>query len=69
MPSLVHTMAYPLFGAKPLSESMLAFCQPHLWKQILVKLELKYNSFDSNKCDENVYLKIRPCLDLDVWTQ
>ena len=38
-----------LLGAKPLSEPMLAHCHLDHWEQILLKLESKYNSFQSRK--------------------
>ena len=35
--SLVQIMACRLFGAKPLSEPMLDYCQLEPWEQTLVK--------------------------------
>ena len=37
--ALVQLMTCPLFGAKPLPELMLVYCQLDLWEQILVKFE------------------------------
>ena len=48
--ALVPVMACRLFGAHPLPEPMLAYCQLDPWEQILVKLESKYRSFHSWKC-------------------
>ena len=39
MPALVQIMACRLFGAKPSSELMLAYCWLDTWEQILVKFE------------------------------
>ena len=44
-PTLFQTIAWHLFGAKPLSEAMLDYCRLDQWKQIPVKFELKLNSF------------------------
>ena len=40
----VQVMAWLLFGAKPLSEPMLAYCQSNPYKQNSVKFESKHNS-------------------------
>ena len=45
MPSLVQIMVCRLFGAKPSSGPMLAYCQWEPWKLISVKFESKYDSF------------------------
>ena len=42
-------MACRLFGAKPLPEPVLTYCQLDLWQQISVKFELKYKTFHSWK--------------------
>ena len=44
-PALVQVMACCLFGAKPLPELMLAFCQLDSWEQISVKFKSKPFSF------------------------
>ena len=49
-PALVQVMACRLFGAKPLPEPMLAFCQLDSWEQISVKFESEFYNFDSRKC-------------------
>ena len=38
-------MACRLFGAKPLPEPMLAYCQLDSWEQTSVKFESKYKTF------------------------
>ena len=43
-------MACRLFGAKPLLEPMLAYCQLDPWEQISVKFESKYKTFHSEEC-------------------
>ena len=51
MPSLVPIMACRLFGAKPLSEPMLDYCQPDHKEQIWMKFYLKLGrSTCSKKC-------------------
>ena len=40
--SLVHVMACRLFGAKPLPEHTLAYCQLDSWEQISVKFESEF---------------------------
>ena len=44
-PSLVQIMAYRPFGAKPLSELMLAHCKLNPQAQISVKVESKHDTF------------------------
>ena len=48
--ALVQVMACRLFGAKPLPEPMLTYCQLEPWEQNLVKLESGYTTFYSWKC-------------------
>ena len=43
-------MVWRLPAAKPLPESMLAY-QLHLKEQLAMKLESKFDNFDSNKYD------------------
>ena len=43
--SLVQVMASRLFGAKPLPEPMLAYCQLDSWKYISVKFEPEFYHF------------------------
>ena len=45
--ALVRVMTCRLFGAKPLPEQMLAYCQLNSWEELSVKLEL-YNSIQEN---------------------
>ena len=42
-------MACRLFGAKQLSESIVAYCWLYPWEQISVKFEVKYISFHTCK--------------------
>ena len=42
---LVQVMACRLFGAKPLPEPMLAFCQLDSWEHISVKFEWEFYNF------------------------
>ena len=49
--SLVQVMACLLFGAKPLPEPMLAYCQLDSWEHNWVKFESKFYHFHSRKCD------------------
>ena len=49
-PQLVQIMACRLFGATPLSERMLYYCQLGHWEQISVNLDLKFKPFHSRKC-------------------
>ena len=48
--ALVQVMACRLFGAKPLPEPMLSYCQLYSWEQISVKLESKFCHFHPRKC-------------------
>ena len=48
--TLVQVIACRLFGAKPLPEPMLPYCQLDLWEQTSVKFESKYKPFHSWKC-------------------
>ena len=54
--TLVQVMACRLFGAKPLSEPMLAYCQLDIWEQISLKSSLKFIYFHSRKCDSKCCL-------------
>ena len=47
---LVHVMACRLFGAKPLPEPMLAYCQLDYREQISLKVEPKLYHIHSRKC-------------------
>ena len=47
---LVQIMACRLFGAKPLSETMLSYCWLDHWVQTLLKRESKSTNFPSGKC-------------------
>ena len=49
-PALVHVMACRLFGAKPLPEPMLAYCELDSWEQISVKFESEFYHFHSKTC-------------------
>ena len=54
-------MACPLFGAKPLHELMLAYCQLDSWEQISVKFESEFitfiqeNAFEIVVCQNGVH--------------
>ena len=48
--SLVHVMACRLFGAKPLPEPMLDYCQLDSWEQVSVKFEFEFYHCHSRKC-------------------
>ena len=48
--ALVQVMAWRLFGAKPLPEPMLTYCQLYPREQISVKVELEFYHFHSGKC-------------------
>ena len=50
MLSLVQVMACGLFGAKPLPEPMLAYCQLDSWEQISLIFESEFCHFHSRKC-------------------
>ena len=43
--SLVRVMACHLFGAKPLPEPMLVYCQLDYWEQVSVKFESEFHHF------------------------
>ena len=49
IPPLVQIMACQLFGAKPLSKSIMAYCQLDLMEHISMKYYLKFKSFHSRK--------------------
>ena len=49
--TLVQIMACRLFGAKPLPEPMLAYCQFDSWEHISVKYESEFYNFHSRKCN------------------
>ena len=56
--ALVQLMACRLFGAKPLPEPMLAYCQLDSREQISVKFESEFCHFHSRKCFWNCRLPI-----------
>ena len=55
--ALVQIMACRLFGAKPLSKSMLVYCQLEPKEQISVKFQSKCKTFHSWKCVRNCRLR------------
>ena len=57
IPPLFQIMASHLFGAKPLSESMLLYCQLDPNEHISVKFYLKFKSFHSRKCTWKCHLR------------
>ena len=66
IPTLVQIMACGLFGAKPLSEPMLPYCQLHPKEHISMKFYLKFIHSNWRKCP----WKLWPfCLSFSVLTQ
>ena len=59
-PALVQVMACRLFGAKPLPEPMLTYCQLDPWEQTSVKFESKYKTVFMKMHLEMSYAKWRP---------
>ena len=55
--SLVQIMACRLFGAKPLCEPMLSYCQLDTTEHISVKICIKQKSFHSSKCTSKYNLR------------
>ena len=53
-PSLVQVMACRLFGAKPLPEPKLVYCQLDPWEQVSVKFESEFYPFIQENAFENV---------------
>ena len=47
-------MAYRLFGAKPLSETMLVHCQLDTWEQTSVKFDKNKKLFIYENASENI---------------
>ena len=68
--SLVQVMACRLFGAKPLPEPMLTYCELDSWEHISVKFESEFYHFHSGKCSWKCRLsKCRPfCAGGDEWS-
>ena len=56
--ALLQIMARRLFGAKPLSEPMLSYCQLDSWEHISVKFELEFDHFHARKCIWTCHLPI-----------
>ena len=54
--AFVQVTACRRFGANPLPEPMLAFCQLDFWEQISVKFEWEFFHFNSRKCFWNYHL-------------
>ena len=54
--ALVQVMACRLYGAKPLPEPILDYCQLDPWEQISVKFESEFYHFHSRKCISNFRL-------------
>ena len=61
-PSLVTIMACRLFGAKPLSELMLRYCQLILWDQTSVTFCSKFKHFNLENLFENVPCQVAAIL-------
>ena len=70
IPPLLQIMACRLFGAKPLSEPMLSYCQLDPKEYISVKFYLKFKTFHSRKRHLRMSsAKWQPfCLNLNVLT-
>ena len=49
--SFVQVMACRLFGARPLTELMLAYCQLYFWDHISVTFKSDFYHFRSRKCN------------------
>ena len=59
--ALFQIMTCHLFGAKPLPEQMLVYCQLDSWEHISVKFEPEFYHFHSRKCIRNCRLpRCRP---------
>ena len=59
--ALVQIMACGLFGAKPISKPVLAYCHLDSWEQISMKFKSEFYHFHSRKCIWNCRLpKWRP---------
>ena len=54
--SLLQIMAWCQFCAKPLSESVLSYCQLHIKEHISLKFFSKFKSFHSRKCTWKCHL-------------
>ena len=54
--ALVQAMAWRLFGANPLPEIMMVYCQLDSWEQISVKFKSEFYHFHSRKCLRNCRL-------------
>ena len=65
--ALFQLMACRLFGAKPLPEQMLAYCQLDSWEQISVKFEFEFYHFHPRKCMQNVVCKMSAILSRGSW--
>ena len=52
--ALIQVMACRLFGAKPLPEPLLAYCQLDSWKQISLEFESEFYHFNSEKVHLNL---------------
>ena len=62
--SLFQIMACRLVGAKPLSETVLKYCQLGPWKQTPVKFWSKFKHFHSRKCIFAVILSQSRCVNV-----
>ena len=58
MPSLVRITACRLFGANPLSEQMMVYCQLDPEEYISMKFDLKFKSFNQWNAFEDVSVKM-----------
>ena len=64
IPTLLQIMACRLFGANPLSEPMLPYCQLDPKQCISVKFHLKFKSFHSRNCPSNTIGEMAAILSL-----
>ena len=63
-------MACHLFGAKPLHEPMLAYCQLNSWEHTSVKFESEFYHFHSRQCNWKCHLpKWWPFCPRGIWVE
>ena len=65
--SLVQILACRLFGAKPLSEPVLEYCEFDPWEQTSVKFYSKFKNFIEENAFENVVCKMAAILFRGRW--
>ena len=60
--ALLQIMVCRLFGAKPLSEPMLEYCQFDPWQQASMKFQQKFNTFIHVNAYENIVCEMAAIL-------